>query len=102
MRIVKWTRELARPPVLHLSRFRLSCLRLLSFPGACHIIPRHDVIHGQLLSTQFQPLVVESFESGPEIYLAVLRKTPHRASEIVRYLRGTVSHLTLSLVSKYE
>lgn len=41
--------------------------------------------------TQFQPLVVESFESGPELYLAVLRRTPHRASEIVRYLRGTVS-----------
>ena len=39
---------------------------------------------------QFQPFAVESFESGPELYLAVLRKTPHRASEIVRYLRGTV------------
>lgn len=40
---------------------------------------------------QFLPFLVESFESGPELYLAVLKRTPHRASETVRYLRGTVS-----------
>lgn len=42
------------------------------------------------MAGQFLPFVVDSFESDPELYLAVLKRTPHRASETVRYLRGTV------------
>eukprot|EP00904_Undaria_pinnatifida_P011376 jgi/Undpi1/7369/HiC_scaffold_22.g09842.m1 len=53
-----------------------------------HDLPERDTLEKMV---QFLPFVVDSFESDPELYLAVLKRTPHRASETVRYLRGTVS-----------
>lgn len=45
---------------------------------------------------QFLPLSVESFESSNDLYLAVLRRVPHRACETVRYLRGEVTQTPLA------
>eukprot|EP00903_Cladosiphon_okamuranus_P010623 g10046.t1 len=71
-----------------LGRDFVSRLKAVDDTVVPHDLPERDELERLV---QFQPFVVESFESDPELYLAVLRKTPHRASEVVRYLRGTVS-----------
>eukprot|EP00752_Nemacystus_decipiens_P002591 g2424.t1 len=71
-----------------LGRDFVSRLKAVDDTVVPHDLPEMDELERLV---RFQPFVIESFESGPELYLAVLRKAPHRASEIVRYLRGTVS-----------
>ncbi|CAM9512898.1 unnamed protein product [Ectocarpus sp. 4 AP-2014] len=71
-----------------LGRDFVSRLKAVDDTVVPHELPERDALESLV---QFLPLVIDSFESGPELYLAVLRKTPHRASGRVRYLRGTVS-----------
>ncbi|CAM9918212.1 unnamed protein product [Ectocarpus sp. 12 AP-2014] len=71
-----------------LGRDFVSRLKAVDDTVVPHELPERDALERLV---QFLPLVIDSFESGPELYLAVLRKTPHRASGRVRYLRGTVS-----------
>ncbi|CAM9333128.1 unnamed protein product [Pylaiella littoralis] len=71
-----------------LGRDFVSRLKAVDGTVVPHDLPERDELERLV---QFLPFVVESFESEPELYLAVLRRTPHRASETVRYLRGEVS-----------